>query len=118
MDAQAKSIFDQAIDLSGEARRALLDGVGDPALRARVETLLKGAETDDDFLRDPGLDAAKQAADAFALKPGTRVGAYELLELIGEGGFGSVYLAKQEQPVRRRVALKIIKLGMDTRAVV
>lgn len=50
--------------------------------------------------------------------PGTRVGPYKLLELIGEGGFGSVFLADQAAPVRRRVALKIIKLGMDTRGVV
>jgi eukaryotic-like serine/threonine-protein kinase len=50
--------------------------------------------------------------------PGTRIGAYKLLQLIGEGGFGTVYLAEQERPVVRRVALKIIKLGMDTRQVV
>ncbi len=50
--------------------------------------------------------------------PGTVIGRYKLLEKIGEGGFGSVYVAEQEEPVRRRVALKIIKLGMDTRQVV
>jgi len=50
--------------------------------------------------------------------PGTRVGAYKLLQLIGEGGFGSVFMAEQERPVVRRVALKIIKLGMDTKQVV
>ena len=50
--------------------------------------------------------------------PGTRVGRYKLLEQIGEGGFGVVWMAEQEEPVRRRVALKIIKLGMDTREVV
>ncbi|MCC6425997.1 MAG: hypothetical protein IT435_04170 [Phycisphaerales bacterium] len=49
--------------------------------------------------------------------PGTRIGAYRLLQLIGEGGFGSVFMAEQEKPVQRKVALKIIKLGMDTRAV-
>lgn len=47
--------------------------------------------------------------------PGATIGRYRLLQLIGEGGFGSVYLAEQEEPVRRRVALKIIKVGMDTR---
>jgi eukaryotic-like serine/threonine-protein kinase len=51
-------------------------------------------------------------------RPGTRIGVYKILQLIGEGGFGSVFLAEQEQPVRRKVALKIIKLGMDTRQVV
>src|SRR6185295_340574 len=50
--------------------------------------------------------------------PGARIGPYKLLQLIGEGGFGSVFMAEQEQPVRRTVALKIIKLGMDTRQVV
>src|SRR5205809_405740 len=49
---------------------------------------------------------------------GTRIGRYKLLEQIGEGGFGVVWMAEQEEPVRRRVALKIIKLGMDTREAV
>src|SRR5262249_37162394 len=51
-------------------------------------------------------------------QPGSRIGPYKLLQLLGEGGFGSVFLAQQEQPVLRKVALKIIKLGMDTRQVV
>ncbi len=51
-------------------------------------------------------------------KPGDRIGCYKLLEQIGEGGCGVVYVAEQEQPVRRRVALKVIKLGMDTRQVI
>src|ERR1700729_342008 len=50
--------------------------------------------------------------------PGTRIGPYKLLQLIGEGGFGSVFMAEQEKPVLRRVALKIIKLGMDTKQVI
>ncbi len=51
-------------------------------------------------------------------QPGQRIGRYQLLEVIGEGGFGTVWMAEQEEPVRRRVALKIIKLGMDTKEVV
>src|SRR5687768_3786918 len=51
-------------------------------------------------------------------RPGSRIGRYKLLQLIGEGGFGSVFMAEQEHPVRRRVALKIVKLGMDTKQVV
>ena len=51
-------------------------------------------------------------------KPGGRIGRYKLLQQIGEGGGGVVYMAEQEQPIRRRVALKVIKLGMDTKAVV
>ena len=50
--------------------------------------------------------------------PGTKIGRYELLELIGEGGMGLVYLAEQREPVKRKVALKIVKLGMDTKQVV
>jgi len=50
--------------------------------------------------------------------PGTRIGRYKLLQKIGEGGMGVVYMAEQEEPVRRRVALKIIKLGMDTQQVI
>ena len=60
-------------------------------------------------------DAAKAAPSE---KPGDHIGRYKLLEVIGEGGFGVVWMAEQEEPVRRKVALKIIKLGMDTRQVV
>jgi serine/threonine protein kinase len=51
-------------------------------------------------------------------QPGDKIGRYKLLEQIGEGGFGVVYVADQEEPVRRRVALKVIKLGMDTKEVI
>src|SRR3989442_2076614 len=61
---------------------------------------------------------ATRASDGLREGPGTRIGPYKLLQLIGEGGFGSVFMADQEEPVRRRVALKIIKLGMDTRQVI
>jgi serine/threonine protein kinase len=62
-------------------------------------------------LRVPALPDASEA-------PGTRIGRYKILQRIGEGGFGAVFMAEQEEPVKRRVALKIIKLGMDTRQVV
>src|SRR4051812_14417611 len=65
----------------------------------------------------PGL-APLTSASALHERPGSRIGRYKLLQLIGEGGFGSVFMAEQEHPVRRRVALKIVKLGMDTRQVV
>jgi serine/threonine protein kinase/tetratricopeptide (TPR) repeat protein len=73
---------------------------------------------------DPTLDrpaspaAAETVAGSLREGPGTRIGPYKLLQLIGEGGFGSVFMAEQEKPVSRKVALKIIKLGMDTRQVV
>jgi serine/threonine protein kinase/WD40 repeat protein len=66
----------------------------------------------------PGEGGAAQLPTVLSEQPGTRIGHYKLLEQIGEGGFGIVWMAEQEEPVRRRVALKIIKLGMDTREVV
>jgi serine/threonine protein kinase/tetratricopeptide (TPR) repeat protein len=65
-----------------------------------------------------GAEAAPTGTAHFREPPGTRIGPYRIIQLIGEGGFGAVYMAKQEQPVQRVVALKIIKLGMDTRQVV
>jgi len=106
---------------SPEGRAAYLDEAcgGDATLRSRVEKLLRAAEDAGDFLEWPPtvLDGN---ADSHELneKPGDTIGRYKLLEKIGEGGCGVVYMADQEEPVRRRVALKIIKPGMDTRAVV
>ncbi len=111
-------IFNAALDVPAGAGRAdLLDEIcgNDAGLRQRVELLLRSHDSLGSFLRP--ADGAPDAAPVLE-GPGTRVGRYELLERIGEGGFGVVYLAEQEEPVRRRVALKIIKLGMDTRAVV
>ena len=62
-----------------------------------------------------GVTKTEAVAQRESEKPGETIGPYKLLERIGEGGMGEVYMAEQEQPVRRRVALKIIKLGMDTR---
>src|SRR5712691_6939814 len=59
-----------------------------------------------------------RAPGALIAKPGDRIGPYRLLQEIGHGGCGVVYMAEQEKPVRRRVALKVIKLGMDTKAVI
>lgn len=103
------------------------------ALRARLVALLHAYEEAGDFLRlSREVDhvgetresggALSSAADthigSIAEGPGSIIGPYKLLELIGEGGFGSVYVAEQDRPIRRKVALKIIKLGMDTRQVV
>jgi eukaryotic-like serine/threonine-protein kinase len=113
-----------------EARAAYLDGAcgGDPALRAAVEALLKNLQQDS-FLESSAVDTPQLAAagasrggtailGAGAEKPGDMVGRYKLMEKIGEGGFGAVYVAEQREPVKRHVALKIIKPGMDTRQVV
>ncbi|MBX3380149.1 MAG: serine/threonine protein kinase [Phycisphaeraceae bacterium] len=82
------------------------------------------ASDDSTFSSEPTIDGPQDSAAAAIMAahlsegPGSRIGPYRILQLIGEGGFGSVFLAQQEQPVQRRVALKIIKLGMDTRRVV
>jgi Serine/threonine protein kinase len=111
-----REIFLAALDYTSPAERAAyLDAAcgSDFALRARVESLLAAHAAAGRFLDpdDPDESAVQEG-------PGTRIDRYRLLEKIGEGGFGVVYLAEQEQPVRRHVALKIIKLGMDTRAVI
>lgn len=91
----------------------------DPALRDRVAVLLRVHDEERDFLESPppGLDGTFDPPPV-AERPGQMIGRYKLLEELGEGGMGVVYLAEQQQPVRREVALKIIKPGMDTRAVV
>jgi len=106
-------------------RAAFLDGAchGDPALRVRLNNLLASHEQSD------GLNPAPVDPDGPTLKielseepgeeaVGTTIGRYKLLQKLGEGGCGAVYVAEQQKPVRRRVALKLIKLGMDTKAVV
>jgi len=88
----------------------------DRELRRRVEAMLQDAAGAEDYfcVRDGSPPELRTGIE----QPGTVIGRYKLLEKIGEGGMGVVYLAEQEKPVRRKVALKIIKLGMDTRQVV
>ncbi len=105
---------------SGAERSAYLDAVcgDDNVLRARVETLLKAHEQVGDYLEVPSVDPNVTIDGPQIDGPGTKIGRYELLSLIGEGGMGLVYLAEQKEPVKRRVALKIIKPGMDSRQVI
>ena len=113
-----ESIFAEALDQpSGEARAAFLNAAcGDDAiLRARLERLLKSHTGAGSFLVKPPIATAEQLSME---PPGTVIGPYKLLQQIGEGGMGVVYMAEQESPVRRRVALKIIKPGMDSRQVI
>src|SRR6185295_16113733 len=85
--------------------------------------LLRAAENAGDFLEDPPMGLSGDTDSTLPVSelsenPGDRIGRYKLLEKIGEGGCGVVYMAEQEEPVRRRVAFKVIKLGMDTKQVV
>src|SRR5882672_8951848 len=116
------AVFTEALRLPPEERGRYLTEAcnGDGDFRRRVEALLEAYEQSGDFLGRPAADRPARPAQAFpvAEKPGDRIGHYKLLQQIGEGGCGVVYLAQQEAPVRRRVALKIIKPGMDTKSVI
>jgi len=118
-------VFNAALELPATERVAYLDQVcaGDAALRQRVEELLRASEQAGAFLETPAAGAPSPGGTASlvglpAEKPGDCIGRYKLLEQIGEGGCGVVYMAEQEEPVHRRVALKVIKLGMDTKQVI
>jgi serine/threonine protein kinase len=120
--AKARSIFISAVEEYRPDQWAkFLDDAcrEDVALRRRVEHLLRAHYGEDSFLDrgdedEGGTDSDRPIAEG----PGTIIGPYKLLEQIGEGGFGVVFLAEQERPMKRRVALKIIKPGMDTRQVI
>jgi eukaryotic-like serine/threonine-protein kinase len=124
--SREQAVFAEALACSSAAARVacLAASCGpDLALRRRVEALLQAAENAGDFLEVPpeelGISTTSvELRSDLSEHPGDRIGRYKLLEKIGEGGWGVVYMAEQEEPVRRRVALKVIKLGMDTRQVV
>ncbi len=114
-------IFDLVISAPTEQRGEILDREcdGDASLRAELESLLRAVDLPEDCSEAPTMAAADSTlADSLGQGAGSTIGSYKLLQLIGEGGFGSVYMAEQTEPVRRRVALKILKLGMDTQAIV
>ncbi|UCC31736.1 MAG: serine/threonine protein kinase, partial [Phycisphaerales bacterium] len=113
---KAEDLFQEAADLPHEKRSAFLEErcATDSALRAEVEALLAGFERGE----VTSLNAVEQMSDGEADIVGTSIGPYKLLEVIGEGGLGAVYMAQQAEPVRRKVAVKIIKLGMDTKQVI
>ncbi len=117
-----KSIFGQAADIAAPADRAayLDDACGDDAaLRSEVEALLNAAEKAGSFMGGPAIAVGDtEMFPAIAERPGTVIGPYKLLQQIGEGGMGVVFMAEQSEPIHRTVALKIIKPGMDTRQII
>jgi len=115
-------ILDQAVEISDlTERKAFLDEAcgGDETLRAEVESLLAAYVESGDFLDAPAIDSEvtlEAAGPAEGI--GETIGRYKLLEKIGEGGMAVVYTAEQKRPIRRRVAVKLIKLGMDSKQVI
>lgn len=106
---------------NSEARAEYLDQIcaGDQALRERVEALLAVHEQEQHFLNSAPDDPVPTVDQSpLTERPGSTIGRYRLMEQVGEGGMGVVFVAEQERPVRRKVAIKIIKPGMDTREVV
>jgi serine/threonine protein kinase/Tol biopolymer transport system component len=117
-EARLREIFAEALARQApEERRRYLDGAcgGDRGLRSRLESLLRAHERAGEFLE---LNAHGEDINLDAEAEGTVIGPYRLMERLGAGGFGVVYRAEQTKPIQREVALKIIKLGMDTREVI
>src|SRR5438874_1497407 len=112
-----RELFSQALQCqAAEAQAAYLEQAcqGDAALRARLDELLQAHGEAGSFLHEPSVSKIAPADDPpLTERPGTIIGPYKLLQQIGEGGFGVVFMAEQQQPVQRKVALKILKPGMD-----
>jgi serine/threonine protein kinase len=117
-----EEIFHRAAALLDPAQRAeyLVQACqGAESLRREVDALLKWHEKATDFLENPAMTPAVTLEASGPMEgPDTVIGRYRLLEKIGEGGMAVVYMAKQKRPIKRKVALKIIKLGMDTKQVI
>lgn len=119
-----ETLFEVAGSLNPDERSAYLEKqCADAATRERVESLLHAQEAAEDFFHQTLCELPPLIREAGDLsyaeeKPGSMIDRYRVLEKIGEGGCGVVYMAEQVHPVRRQVALKVIKLGMDTRSVI
>src|SRR5262249_13103794 len=116
-----KEVFNRARRIATPERRtAYLQEAcdHDPAAMQRILELIRVHEQEASFLESSPVVREVTIDEPVAERPGTVIGPYKLLEQIGEGGFGIVFMAEQQQPVRRKVALKVVKPGMDTRQVV
>jgi len=118
-DPRIHDVFEGAVKLPAEHRERFLDEQcgSDRALRVQVEELLKWDAAAGHGFLEQLPSTLTHALAKLGQTPGKTIGVYTLLSLIGEGGFGEVWLAEQRTPVRRRVALKILKLGMDSKDV-
>src|SRR3989440_905536 len=120
LKADAKAIFLEALDCNGadERMRFLEQACGsDAAMRTRVEELMRAHRDAGDFLGGAEMQSAT-CDQPIAERPSTVIGPYKLLQQIGEGGMGTVFMAEQTHPVQRKVALKVIKAGTDRRQVI
>jgi tetratricopeptide (TPR) repeat protein len=118
---QEQSLFIEALEKTDPTERAaFLDRAcaNDPARRERIERLLERHVEDDSFLGPPTAASAATARETGGETPGTRIRRYKLLQKLGEGGMGAVWMAEQTEPVQRRVAMKLIKAGMDSAQVI
>jgi serine/threonine protein kinase/tetratricopeptide (TPR) repeat protein len=120
LESRARSIFLDALERSGRDAEEYVAAAcaADAELRNRVDQLLEAHRQNSPIGRESGNGASGSDSSVLTEGAGTSIGPYRLLERIGEGGFGIVYMAEQQRPVRRKVALKIIKPGMDSRLVV
>src|SRR5262249_33101000 len=124
-----ESIFTAAVKQATPEKQAAFLAeacAGNAQLRMRMESLVRAHQHPDSFFDGlgqkaplhPGALQPQATIDQHAAHAGTLIGPYKLLEQIGEGGMGLVYMAEQQQPVRRLVALKLVKPGMDTKQVI
>lgn len=122
IENNVKSIFGRALEIeSAEERNAYLAETcaDDPQLRQEVEKLVASLESAGSFMDGPALDPpATVDGPSIGENVGAQIGHYKLLQKIGEGGFGIVFMSEQHKPVRRKVALKLIKPGMDTKEII
>src|SRR5260221_13179332 len=120
MPLNDQAVFDEARKIEAQAaREAFLQQAcgSDAAFRERVRALLKAYEESRAFLESPA-DPIATMDEPIRECPGMVIGPYKLLQQIGEGGMGTVFMAEQTEPVKRKVALKIIKPGMDSKQVI
>ena len=120
LDSQAEPLFQKALDLPTSERCGFLQQAcqGNSPLRQRVHELLAANESFGGILDEVGVESLLETSDTSCEAVGSTAGKYKLLQEIGEGGFGIVYMAEQLWPVKRKVAFKVIKPGMDSKSVI